>query len=656
MATAPAGGGSALELSYITELLAKSQPGRALPTVILCCEDEEAEVKILVHLVRCRASGFMGILPALDLVSRVLDGMVNAEGDPLAVFRDVTIAVLDSGGRKFGNADVLLVDFSAECVGQFRRGPALRSSGGAGIFRLRVGEAVARPAPRSAWEAAEAWIQEMAEQDASMQEYLTAQEEDPPGDGADVPSGGDAAVVAQLQARILELESQQATPVQTPPARPPLHFEPPLRDPVQRSSFWRSTSRRSFGQSRSSEAAAIYGRPCSQSIVSVGSKTKSKGRTYGRPERSSRVGCWGAPRGGVSSFGSGRGSASSHTGIATSTDSSIDPETNLEDVQRPHHKRPGQRRRQLKLKWSARLRGEGCLSTSSDRHPGGRSRHHDECCFRPWVVGTSDWQWVDEAVCGEESPSWGPPLVDLHGSVHGLQLAGGLRPSRRASPWSLCSRPDVDRTDIIGQRPLPVRLAPHRLHGAGPCPDQYAQAEVGDQAVRQVGRCSLGSGQRGVPSGHRLPRDSSSVSFLDQSRQQCGQGEGGCRPERLAQEEKGPEQRRCRKHHSLLNDVAVMHAAQADEPVLCSRSGRSLCSTGVNVKKHSNEFQKDLQGFEASSNSPCQSLPLPTFQETPEQPFSFLSMIESFLHISSATPTGLRSFLQSSMQPARIVH
>ena len=166
----------------------------------------------------------------------------------------------------------------------------------------------------------------------------------------------------------------------------------------------------------------------------------------------------------------------------------------------------------------------------------------------------------------------------------------------------------------------------------------------------------MSSGQRGVPSGHRLPRDSSSDSFLDQSRQQCGQGEGGCRPERLAQEEEGPEQRRCRKHHSLLNDVAVMHAAQADEPVLCSRSGRSLCSTGVNVKKHSNEFHKDLQGFEASSNSPCQSLPLPTFQETPEQPFSFLSMIESFLHISSATPTGLRSFLQSSMQPARIVH
>lgn len=50
-------------------------------------------------------------------------------------------------------------------------------------------------------------------------------------------AGGDAAVVAQLQARILELESQQATPVQTPPARPPLHFEPPLRDPVQGALF-----------------------------------------------------------------------------------------------------------------------------------------------------------------------------------------------------------------------------------------------------------------------------------------------------------------------------------------------------------------------------------------------------------------------------------
>ena len=200
MASAAPAGGSSLDFPYITELVGKSQPGRALPTVLLCCEEEEAEVKILVHLVRCRSSGFMGVLPALDLVHRVLEGMVNTDGEALVVFREVVMAVLDSGGRKFGNADVLLADFSSDCAGSFRRGPAIRSTGGADLFRLRVGEAVARPAPRPAWEASEVWIQEMAEQDASMQEYMTANDEAPLGDAGEVGSGGDAGVVAQLQA------------------------------------------------------------------------------------------------------------------------------------------------------------------------------------------------------------------------------------------------------------------------------------------------------------------------------------------------------------------------------------------------------------------------------------------------------------------------
>ena len=81
------------------------------------------------------------------------------------------------------------------------------------------------------------WIQEMAEQDASMQEYMTANDEAPLGDAGEVGSGGDAGVVAQLQARILELESQQVQPDQGRPPRLPLQFEPPARDPVQGALF-----------------------------------------------------------------------------------------------------------------------------------------------------------------------------------------------------------------------------------------------------------------------------------------------------------------------------------------------------------------------------------------------------------------------------------
>ena len=482
------------------------------------------------------------------------------------------------------------------------------------FFRLRVGEAVARPAPRAAWEASEVWIQEMAEQDASMQEHMTANDEAPLGDAGEVGSGGDAGVVAQLQARILELESQQVQPDQGRPPRLPLQFEPPARDPVQGALFGdlpRGGAAVSPGVLKQLQK---HGRPCSESVVPAGSKTQSEGRTHVGTTRSGRVGCWGAPRGGVSSFGSGGRSAPPHLSSTTSTDGSFESKTDFEVAERSHHKRPGQRRRQLELKWGSRLRGKRGISTCPRRHPRCRQSHHDECGGGPWSFGASDWQRL----------AGGSSLANLHGPVHGLQLADRLRPSGRAGSWPFCQRIGDDRADCLRQRPLSVRLVADGFDGARSSPNQHAQAEVGDQTVRQVGRCPLGSGQRGVSSRHRLPRDPSPI--FSWCSDQSGQGEGRHRSKSLAQEETWPEQGEGGqwKHHGSLNKVAAMHDALADEPVLCSRSGRPSCSTGVNVgDKHSNEFHKDLQGFEASSDSACVSPPLPTFQETPELPFSF---------------------------------
>lgn len=64
MATGTGGSTAALDFAAIASLIAGSTPGRALPTVTLVGEaEEDQEVKILVFLVRCRESGFMGILP-----------------------------------------------------------------------------------------------------------------------------------------------------------------------------------------------------------------------------------------------------------------------------------------------------------------------------------------------------------------------------------------------------------------------------------------------------------------------------------------------------------------------------------------------------------------------------------------------------------------
>ena len=233
MAAGAAGSPPALDFPTIASLISGLAPGRALPTVTLVGEaEEDQEVKILVFLVRCRGSGFMGILPRAEMVSQLLESLVDEDsGEPLVIFQTVTVAVLDSSGRKFGNADVFLADFSASCSRHFRRGPALRSAASGGLFRLRVGDAVARPAPRAAWEASEAWIRDVAEDDEHIMEYVTAASDEvqPVADGDRSVEEDQVQMVAQLQARIMELESQMKTPQASPAAKARLQFEPTPR-------------------------------------------------------------------------------------------------------------------------------------------------------------------------------------------------------------------------------------------------------------------------------------------------------------------------------------------------------------------------------------------------------------------------------------------
>lgn len=110
-------------------------------------------------------------------------------------------------------------------------GPALRSAASAGVFRLRVGDAVARPAPRAAWDASEAWVKEIGEEDEHFGEYFTAQSDEvqPVEAGERSADEDQTQLVAQLQARIMELESQQKTPVASPAPKPPLQFDPTPR-------------------------------------------------------------------------------------------------------------------------------------------------------------------------------------------------------------------------------------------------------------------------------------------------------------------------------------------------------------------------------------------------------------------------------------------
>ena len=52
-----------------------------LPAAVLIGSLEGAEVRVLAHLVRCRASGFMVLLPALEEVLAILEQLVDGDGD-----------------------------------------------------------------------------------------------------------------------------------------------------------------------------------------------------------------------------------------------------------------------------------------------------------------------------------------------------------------------------------------------------------------------------------------------------------------------------------------------------------------------------------------------------------------------------------------------
>lgn len=166
--------GTPLNFETIQALAAQAAGGRTLPTAVLTCVDE-VEFRILSYLVRCRDTGFMVILPALEIVKGFLDKLfVDEEGVNLVMYREATVQLEDSRSRKFGSGKVLIADFGAECSEHFYKTPVLRGPTMRDLYRITVGESVAKPAAKSAQAAADQWIGEVADTDEGIQEYFSA--------------------------------------------------------------------------------------------------------------------------------------------------------------------------------------------------------------------------------------------------------------------------------------------------------------------------------------------------------------------------------------------------------------------------------------------------------------------------------------------------
>ena len=127
------------------------------------------------------------------------------------VQKEVDVPLEDARGRRFGSGQMVLVDMPAECAAHFVRTPALRGNAAAGLLRMMAQNSIARPSMQGAHQAAELWISELAEADEVLLEYFTAEEPEIQGEAASpVQSNVSPEVVQQLQARIAQLETQQA--------------------------------------------------------------------------------------------------------------------------------------------------------------------------------------------------------------------------------------------------------------------------------------------------------------------------------------------------------------------------------------------------------------------------------------------------------------
>ena len=80
---------------------------------------EGAEVRVLAHLVRCRVSGFMVLLPALEEVFALLEQLVDGDGDSLVVQKEVDVPLEDARGRRFGSGQ-MVGGYARRVCGSFR--------------------------------------------------------------------------------------------------------------------------------------------------------------------------------------------------------------------------------------------------------------------------------------------------------------------------------------------------------------------------------------------------------------------------------------------------------------------------------------------------------------------------------------------------------
>ena len=209
-----------LSAEGIQSLATQSAEGRSLAGLVLVCPEpstDEVAFYVVCNVVYARAGGFMFVAPEFEGLREILVQLsIGAEVEEPG-FHTAAVDIETPRGRLIGKGDALFVDVPWGMERHFVAFNALKSQAlrDCRVEHFVIDGTKGRPSREAAFVIADGWIVEHME-DSTAQEYLTGQEEEEmvpadPGEVAGHPrSVGADPTVAQLMARVAELEEQSA--------------------------------------------------------------------------------------------------------------------------------------------------------------------------------------------------------------------------------------------------------------------------------------------------------------------------------------------------------------------------------------------------------------------------------------------------------------
>ena len=236
--------GPVVDQRAVRRLVDEAVPGQPLPVLYLVGEGRGSGMEGPGFLGSISAEWFHGAAARRPRgfvpTAKCHVGRRRKLWEPCRLSKPSRVETETSRRRLTGNVSALLADFDWSFLELFRRAASgtARVAGGMRLITLKAGEAVVRPLRPSALAVSEVWVNEMIS-DASLAEYITAEEGAEDDEAADRESGEDPEIteVEALRSRVRELEANVRAAAQQQPPRPgALKIRSALYSPTSRSS------------------------------------------------------------------------------------------------------------------------------------------------------------------------------------------------------------------------------------------------------------------------------------------------------------------------------------------------------------------------------------------------------------------------------------